>query len=172
MKLKELEPYLSQNKQKFLLSGTVTIELIRATFAKDASFRFKVRGFSMLPFIWDEDIITLSPFSCSAIGLGKPVAYVCPADNKLLVHRIVARKGNQYLIKGDNCFHPDCVDKKHILGCVTAIERKNRNVSFSLGPERILITFLSRSRLLSVAFLLWKLIPGPLRRFIKCRVFL
>lgn len=169
--LKELEPDLCQNKQEFYISDAVTIELIQAAFAKGALFRFKVKGFSMSPFLQDEDIVTLSPLWRSAVGLGKPVACVCPAHKKLVVHRIVARKKNRYLIKGDNCCQPDgLADKEDILGCVISIERKNKTIFFSLGPERIIIAFLSRNGLLPVVFSFWRLIPKPLRRFIKCRI--
>ena len=165
------KPASYKNEQEFFLSGAVTIELIQAAFAKDVFFRFKAKGFSMSPFIRDNDIITLSPVSLSPIGLGKAVACVCPMHKKLLVHRIVGRRGNHYLIKGDNVPNPDClVDKGRILGCVTAIERKNKTFLFGLGPERIIIVFLSRIVLFSFASSLWRITPEFLRRFIKCRV--
>jgi hypothetical protein len=169
--MEDEELYICQNRQEFSLSGAATIELIQATFAKDALFRFKVKGSSMCPFIKDEDIVTLSPFWLSAPGLGKPVACVSPVCKKLLIHRIVAQKGDHYLIKGDNCREPDCLmDKEDILGCVVGIERKNKAVFFSLGPERVIIAFLSKSGLLSFASFIWRLIPKPLRGFIKCRI--
>lgn len=169
--LKELEPNLCQNKQEFSLSAAATIELIQAAFAKDALFRFQVKGFSMCPFIKDQDIVTLSSLWRLGTGLGKPVACVCPVHKKLLIHRIVAKKRNHYLIKGDNCCQPDClIEEKDILGCVVSVERENKTVFLSLGTERIIIAFLSRNGLLPVVFFFWRLIPKPLRRFIKCLI--
>jgi hypothetical protein len=167
--LKELETDSCPNGQEFPVSGAVTIELIQAAFAKGALFRFKVKGFSMSPFLQDEDIVTLSPLLRSGINLGIPVAIVCPKHHRLLIHRIVVKKGNQYLIKGDNCPEPDgFVDKEDMLGCVVRIERKNKTVSFGLGPERALIAFLSRNRLLPAILFFLRLIPKSLRRFIRC----
>lgn len=171
--VKELEPDLCQKEQEFSISGAVTIELIQATFAKGVLFRFKVKGASMSPFLRDQDIVTLSPVWRSTIGLGKLVACVCPVYKRLLIHRIVAKKGDRYLIKGDNCRDPDnLMDKEDILGCVISIERKNKTVFFSLGPEQIIIAFLSRHGLLSLIFAFWRIIPKPLRRFLKCKVLL
>lgn len=161
------------DQRELYLTGAVTIELIEAVFAKNALFRFKAKGFSMSPFIRNGDIITLSPVSLLPISLGKPVACVCPVRERLLVHRIVGRKGQRYLIKGDNILKPDClVDKESILGCVTAIERKGRPIFLGLGPERVIIVLLSRMGLLRLALVLWGKAPKFFRRFIKCRILL
>lgn len=162
---------ICQNKQELFLSNAVTAGLIKAVFAKKALFRFKVKGFSMFPFIQDGDVITLSPVSYSPIGLGKSVACVCPVTKRLIVHRIVGKKKGRYLVKGDNIPKADgLIDKEHILGYVTAIERKNKNIFFSLGRERLLIAFLNRTGLMLLIFSLCRLLPGSLRRFIKRRI--
>jgi hypothetical protein len=171
LKPQKTEPAQCKAKRDLLIPEEITVELIRSAFAKGAHFRFKVKGFSMSPFIRDDDIITLSPVCLSPAGLGKTVACLSPFNNKLLVHRVVGRKRGRYLIKGDNAHAPDFfTDQSHILGCVTAIERKNRPVSLGLGPERITIVYLSRMGVFSLISFLWKMAPGFLRRFIKCRV--
>lgn len=173
MQSAQLKPVSCQNEQEFPISNTLTIELIQAAFNKGACFRFQVKGSSMSPFIKDNDIVTLSPLSIAPATLGKPVAYVCPVHKKLVIHRIVVRKNNHYLIKGDNCLAPDClIQKEDILGCVTSIERENKTIFFSLGFERLAVAFLSRNRVLPGVYFFWRLIPKPLRRFIKCRMLL
>jgi len=163
--------YLCQNGGTLSLSETLTVELMQAVFNKGACFRFQVKGFSMTPFIMDSDIVTLSPASFSVAGLGMAVAYLCPVHKGLVLHRIVAKKGDAYLAKGDNCFQADyLMHQEDILGYVTAIERKDKNIFFSLGPERVIIAFLSRSKLLFFASSVWGLIPKFLREFIKCRI--
>lgn len=170
MRLEEFEPDLCKNEQEFSISGLDTIELIKFAFAKDALFRFKVKGFSMSPFIRDGDIVKLSPVSHYPISFGRSVACVCPAHNRLMIHRVISKKKEHYLIKGDNCFAPDgLMSKEDILGCVIGIERKNKPVFFGLGPERIIIAFLSRKGLL---LLVKQLIPESLRKLIKCRMLL
>ncbi len=159
------------NNQEFSLCGEVRIKFIRAAFDKGALFRFTAKGFSMSPFIRDNDVITLSPLCRSPIRIGKAVAYVCSVQNRLIVHRVIGKKGKQYLIKGDNIPNPDClINKEYILGCVTAIQRNNKAVFLSLGSERAIIAFLSRTGMLQlILWLLRLIIPKPLRRFIRCR---
>jgi hypothetical protein len=169
----EIEPDSCQDEQDFSVSGALAIELMQAAFSKGAHFRLQVKGFSMAPFINDSDIITLSPLCLSPAGLGKPVACIISVDKRLVVHRIVGRKRNRYLIKGDNCSTPDClILNQDILGSVTSLQRQNKNISFGLGFERIAIAFLSRNGLLPLVYSLWGKIPKPLRIFIKCRIHL
>jgi len=171
LRSEEIKPVSCKNEQEFSLSGAVTIELIQAAFIKDALFRFKVNGFSMSPFIQDGDIVTLSPVSRSPISLGKAVACISPVHKRLVIHRVIGKKGDHYLIKGDNIPRADCLmDKKYILGCVTAIERKNKTVLLGLGPERIVIAFLSRKGFRPLILSFWRLIPKSLRGLIKCRI--
>lgn len=173
MQSAEIKPDSCQGGQEFSFSGALTIELMQAAFSKGARFRFQVKGFSMAPFINDSDIVTLSPLCLSPAGLGKPVACIIPVDKRLVVHRIVARKKNRYLIKGDNCSTPDClILNQDILGSVTSLQRQNKNISFGLGFERIAIAFLSRNGLLPLLYSLWDRIPKLLRIFIKCRILL
>ncbi len=168
LQLKEPESDFCITEEEFFLSNSRMIELMQAVFSKKASFRFRAKGFSMAPFIYDNDVVTISPVLYAPIKLGKPVAYVYLNQKKLAVHRIIKIIGNDCLIKGDNCPLPGClVPKEDILGCVTNIERKNKNTHFSLGPERVVIAFLSRIGLLP----LWQIIPESLRKMIKCRIF-
>jgi hypothetical protein len=162
---------LLRNDQEIFISGELTVELMQAVFNKGACFRFQAKGFSMLPFILDNDILTLCALNVSPVSLGKVVACAGYPANKLVIHRIVAMKKEQYLIKGDSCFKPDCfLRKEDILGCVIGIERQEKVVRFGLGPERRIIAFLNRSNLLFLASVLWRKIPGKLRRFIKCQM--
>lgn len=152
--------------------GESRIELIRAVFAKGALFRLTAKGLSMFPFIQDNDIITISPLSQSPVKLGKIVAFICPTYNKLLVHRVIAKRKELYLIKGDNVSKPDClINKENILGCVITIQRNSRNMLLGLGPERVIIAVLSRIGILNTLHFLSKLLPDHLRRFIKCKIF-
>ena len=147
------------------------IEVIKDVFVKNASFRFKVRGFSMSPFIRDGDIVTISPFKADRIILGRAVAFINPFTKKLVIHRIVDGNNGCFIIKGDVISEPDgLIPKENILGCVTKIERNCRNVALGLGMERFLIAFLSKNRLLNVIYYLWRLIPFSLRQSLNRRL--
>lgn len=104
----------------------------------------------MAPFIKDGDWITVQPLKEDQSLLGKIVAYIQPGCGDLVVHRVIRHQGGEYLIQGDN--HPGVPDqlsgREAILGSVIAIKRQGREIKFSLGPERYLIAFLGRARLL------------------------
>lgn len=162
MKLKETEPefYITKGEE-LSLSGKDLAGLIQDVIDKGNSFRFKVKGFSMSPFIKDNDVLTISPLVNSVIGFGKAAAFIHPETGKMVVHRVVGKNRTCYLIKGDNIIKPDAlISEKNTMGYVTRIERNDKNVFFGLGPERFLIAFLSRWSLLFPLLLF-------LRRFVR-----
>jgi len=140
-----------QIKELYLSSSSLA-GLLNGALSKNAAFRFQARGFSMSPFIKDGDILTVSPLSVSGAGIGKVAAFIQPKDNKLVIHRIVGKANGSYIIKADNGFTGDgLIPAGNILGCVTKIERKGRDILLGLGPERYLLAVISRSRLLIFA---------------------
>ena len=141
---------------ELLLSSASLSVLIKEVLARHASFRFMAIGFSMSPFILNEDVITLSASSRQQIRLGEIVAFTRTCQKSLAIHRVVGIRKNLYLIKGDNvpCFD-GLFPKENILGVVTAIERKNKQVHLSLGRERIIIALLSRYRLIPFLSRTW-----------------
>jgi len=132
-------------------SGKDLAELVQATVVKGASFRLKVKGFSMTPFIRDGDILTISPSSTTEITLGTVVAFSHPVNSGLVVHRVIRVKEERCCLKGDNISAPDGVlSKGSILGVVERVERKGRNVRVGLGRERVFIAFFSRLNFLGL----------------------
>jgi hypothetical protein len=123
---------------------------MRAVLARGAAFRFCARGWSMAPLIRDGDVITVSPLGDGRPRLGDVVAYVRPAEGTPVVHRVVASRGTAWLIQGDSV--PGCADgiipSESLLGRVTRVERGGRDAWLGLGPERVVIAWLSRARLL------------------------
>ncbi len=124
-------------------------ELVKDILSKGAECRFQAKGHSMAPFIKDGDIVTISPLTSSSPGLGDVVAFNHPENEKLMIHRVVEKRNNDYYVKGDNALEMDgLVQAKDILGCVNKVERDGINVRVGLGPERFLIGFLNRKGLL------------------------
>ena len=116
---------------------------------KGASLHTTVRGFSMSPFIRDEDVVTIAPMKGGPPRVGEVVAFVKPGCGRLAVHRVVAAEGTGWLIRGDNCPEPDgVVATEKIIGRVVAVERKGRPVRFGTGPAGACIAALSRRGLL------------------------
>ncbi len=99
----------------------------------------------MFPFVRDGDMIRVSPLEHPP-GLGDVVAFVHPETGRLVVHRIIARRGPSYLLRGDSARGEveGPVPPAGLLGRVTGVQRNDRAVRLGLGPERYAIALLSR----------------------------
>jgi len=137
----------------------------------------------MSPFIRDGDVITIAPVQPShgnlhvpagsprlpgderTCGVGQVVAFVAPASQRLVVHRIVGRHESRFLIQGDSLrgLVPDMASRDDIIGRVVRIERGRKRVWLGLGPERYAIAILSRAGLLLPIVLR----AGALTRFLR-----
>ncbi|MFH0845432.1 MAG: S24/S26 family peptidase [Pseudomonadota bacterium] len=168
MKSRKLKPALLIKKREELpILGPALIDLLRAVLDKEALFRFRAKGFSMVPFIKDDDVVTVSPLWGGSPGVGDVVAFVSPYSERLVVHRVVGKKGDHYLIKGDSAREPDgLVPRINILGRVRAVERNGKEILLGLGPERVLIARLTRNGLiLNLLLPIWRLIRPIARRW-------
>jgi signal peptidase I len=158
---------LTEENRELSLSDSSLIGLLREVLEKGSKFDLKVKGSSMSPFIKEGDLVTISPPLATSPGVGRMVAFVQPGAEKLLIHRVLGRRGGTYLIKGDSMEgQGDLVPRENILGRVIRIERNEKEISLGLGPERFLIAFLSRKELLFPLLLpVWKLFRPLLRRW-------
>jgi hypothetical protein len=146
---------------ELLLSGSALVELLQAVFSKRVPFRFRANGFSMSPFIRDGDVITVLPFTSQISHLGNVVAFLHPETRKLVVHRVVGKRGSCYFVRGDNSSEEEGpIPDSDILGYVGRVERDGKKVLLGIGPERLLIAFLTRTGFL------FRLI-FPVLRFIR-----
>ena len=104
----------------------------------------------MAPFIRDGDVITVYPFQHTLPDVGEVVAFTYPEEEKLVVHRVVDRHQTEIFVQGDNVpeFSDGIIPAEDLLGRVTRIERNGHDIWLGLGPERIVIAWLSRVRLL------------------------
>ncbi len=144
------KPSLLRRKGNELsFSGPAFVELIRAVLDKGVPFRFKAKGISMHPFIRNGDVITVYPLSGTLPRYGDVVAFIRPGTSVLIVHRVVGKIDDSFLIRGDNTGYFDgLIPTANILGYVTKVERNDREAYLGLGPERFLIAFLTRRGLL------------------------
>jgi len=151
------------------------VELVKEVLGKGVECRLQVKGFSMSPFIKDSDVVTISPMSDASPKFGDVIAFIHPKADKFIIHRVVRKVGDACLVKGENSLEPDgLIERKHILGIITRVERKGRKVLFGLGPERFLIGLLTRTNLLlPVLRPVWRILRPAVRRFFpprKCRL--
>ena len=167
MRLQGTKPEFSVMKGSDIsLSGEALVELLRAVLIKGASVRFQAKGFSMSPFIKNNDVVTISALQGKRPGLGEIIAFVHAETGGLCVHRIVRKKDGIFVTKGDNkSVSDERVPKDNILGFVTRVERDGKPVFLGLGPERFLIAFLGwRGLLFPLLLPLWKVVRPFLRR--------
>lgn len=131
------------------LSNRGQLSLLQGVTERGASLHTTVRGVSMTPLIRDGDAVTIAPLKGRSPRVGDVVAFVVPHSCRLAVHRVVAREGTGWLVRGDNCPEPDgVVTTDNILGRVVAVERTGRGVRFGRGAAGALVAALSRRGLL------------------------
>jgi hypothetical protein len=132
-----------------LPSGAV-IALMQAVIGKGLPFRFRAKGSSMFPFIRDGDIVTVAPLGQSLPPVGDVVAFIRPSAGDLVVHRVVDRRTDACLMRGDSatCGPDGWIERASMLGGVTRVEHGGRGARLGMGPERRVIAALSRHGLL------------------------
>ena len=148
MKPAPVKPILQlKHGSDIVLSGEDLLVLMQAVLGKGAAFNFRAKGLSMTPFIEDGDLLTVQPLSRCKLRLGAIVAFIRPTTGRLMVHRLVGKQDEGFLIRGDNAIAPanDLVQKQDILGCVTRVERNGRRIFLGLGPERYPIALFSKT---------------------------
>jgi signal peptidase I len=122
------------------------VEIAETVLGKGLRFRFQARGWSMAPLIRDRDVLTLGPLPETEPHFGDVVAFRRLGSEKLMVHRIVGKKNNLFVLHGDANPEADSpIPVSHILGRVAQVERNGRQVRLGLGLEKYLIAILVRT---------------------------
>ncbi len=131
------------------LSSRALVELIRAVFEKGKPFRFRASGSSMKPTIKDGDIVTSASSTGRTLDLGDIVLFLRSGPGNPVVHRVVGRKKEGYLLKGDNSMYNDgLIAREQIIGIIKKVERDGKIMTRGLHRSRYLAAFLSRINLL------------------------
>lgn len=151
--------WLDKRNEPLTLPLAGLIDLLKGVLDKGKPFRFQATGFSMSPFIENGDFVTLSPLGRSVPRLGDVVAFTPPGHDRLILHRVVGKKGTSFYIKGDSLEKIDLLlPGERVLARVSRVDRNGKKISTGFGPERRLVALLSRLGLLAaVVFILWKI---------------
>ena len=140
------------------LSNPAQMALLLALKERGVPARTAVRGYSMHPFIRDQDVLTIEPLGGGTPHVGEVVAFAHPETGQLVMHRLVRLSGSGWLAKGDNCPAADgVITRDQIIGRITRVERKGREVRLGVGAGRGLVAVFSRSRARSLVRLAWTL---------------
>ena len=130
---------------ELFISEKVLMELAHSILGRGVSIRFRFGSKSMLPFIRDSDILTLFPLGRAKPRLGEILAINSQESDRLIVHRLVGKRGADFLLRGDSRLNPDhLVSRENLLGRVMKVERAGKGVRLGLGPERFILAFFSR----------------------------
>jgi hypothetical protein len=155
--LKENNPYpsLPLDQGERSLSRDSFETLMKDVLDKGVPFRFRAAGYSMSPFIKDGDVLTVDPISFRLPKRGDVVVFKKSATGEIVVHRVLKKMDEAYLVKGDNLLDEDGrVYKKDIFGTVKAVDRNGRAVRFGIRWGKGMIACLNRGKLLAALLLL------------------
>jgi hypothetical protein len=152
------------------LQGSLYSSLVAQTLAERHEVRFEVRGNSMLPFLRPGDTVHARPAAQVGLKPGDVVVLRLGDGNGLIVHRLVAQRGDDVWVRGDN---RRCDDgrfgSRRVIGVVTRVERDGRSVWFGSGCLKGAIAFAVRAGLM---WRLNRLAARARRRVAQCLKFL
>ena len=98
-------------------------ELAVQVLRRGAPLRIKARGGSMLPFLLDGDVALVTPAAGAEIGVGDVICYETP-PGRLFMHRVIERRRERFVAKGDALTFTDLIDPEQVLGKVVAVQRR------------------------------------------------
>ncbi len=138
--------------QELSLTGEDFYDLIGSFFADGLHRRMKIqcRGTSMSPFVKDKCTLCLAPVKKEmTLRVGDIVVVALHQKKQIIIHRVIAKKDERCLVKGDNNTLSDgWFHKKDILGIVETIEQRD-GLSFTPNVwKSILIATFSKHNVL------------------------
>ena len=115
----------------------------------------------MTPFLWDGDVVLVTPTDGREIDVGDVICYEAP-PGRLFLHRVIERHRDRFVAKGDALAFRDVIGRAQLLGKVVAVERhgkvKRLDTVAARRRNRVIAAispFLPRA--LSLAAGLWRL---------------
>lgn len=111
--------------------------LARAVLDQGHKLRFCARGLSMRPQLPHGSILEISPRSFEEVRVGD-IALYSTGEHRMVAHRVVARRSDELLARGDSAARLDTVDRPSLLGVVTArIARDGKRIRLDDSTSRI-----------------------------------
>jgi len=144
----------SRHKSFLALSPQSLKLLIDEVQKKKASIRFNVNGYSMMPFIQPDDTVTIVP-SQTRLDVGDIAIFSHSKTKNIYIHRIIGKRGNKFLLKGDNNFACDgYIALNNIFGMVENVKRGNQDIVFGIKKGQKIVALFSRLNLVKIYFFL------------------
>ncbi len=134
--------------REVILKRTDFGELSAKVLSRDGSFCFRARGFSMVPFIRDGEILTIEPVKAATLDMGD-IAFCRITGGRLVAHRVVGREvldGREILtMRGDAPSSSyDRVLAEQVLGRVVGVHRGEKLIRLDRGFQRLMARLLVR----------------------------
>lgn len=101
----------------------------------------RVNGFSMEPLLIKDDVVTVEKVDTPNLGDIVIFSY----NENLLIHRLIGYKENKYVLKGDNSYNIEIINKSDILG--VAKEFKRKDIKILLDNEQFIDIIVELSRM-------------------------
>ena len=125
---------------RLMISGPAFALVVQAVLEKGVTAKFKVTGSSMIPTIRNNDVVSISPYKENNLREGEVVALLDRSNSRIIIHRIIKKRENVFLLKGDGLWRYDGLfPKKWIAGFVSGLERNGTPISMDrLITDRII----------------------------------
>lgn len=135
-----------ENAPPLPLRGDAVGLVLADVLGSGRSFRFTARGTSMVPFIRDNDVLTVAPLGSTSPAVGDVVACRDPGRAAgVVIHRVVRVSAAGYVLQGDALDHDDGeFERDQFLGVVREITRGRHATTRGLGASGPLIAFAKR----------------------------
>lgn len=109
--------------------GDLAAEVVR----QFGEVSLRVTGTSMLPSVWPGDILTVRRREAAEVRPGQIL--LCYRDRQFVAHRLVARRGDGLITRGDSLpYYDEPFREDEVLGQVVKVMRRGRAVDPS--PNR------------------------------------
>jgi len=110
-------------------------ELAGEFLKKGGRLRIKARGASMVPSLWDGDLVQVAPAGGRNILVGDVICYET-SPGRLFLHRVIRRDGEGFVAKGDALAFSEVISPRQVLGKAVAVERHGRVRRLDSRPAR------------------------------------
>lgn len=121
------------------LSPAAVVELARSILDGGDRFSFRAQGLSMRPQLPHGSVLEVAPCAFADLRVGD-IALYSAGEHRLVAHRVVGRKGDRLLARGDSAARLDLVRPEDFLGAVVArLESSGgtrRRLPLDRGPRR------------------------------------
>ena len=109
----------------------------KASFIKENGLYVSTpHGSSMWPFIrGNTDSVAVVPYEGTA-GKYDVILYETP-DGAHVMHRVIGKKGDVYVVRGDNCFRREYIRDGQIMGVVELVLKNGKTVRRNRGAYLI-----------------------------------